>query len=244
MAHHMTPDWSFDASSPPQGGNSPDSAVPATTIDPTATIHETAWVDAPCGIGPRTGVWHFSHIMAHALIGSDCHIAQHVTIYSGVMLNSRVRVMENARLNSGVIMEEGTTCGPSVSVCGLNQLRGSSTRLSKISPTLIRTHATLGPNASVAAGITVGQHAFVEANTVVDTNVPDFAIVSGNPLKIIGFRCRCGVPLPIKPNASRLPEAVACEQCGEDFQRGPAKHQWQPVKVSPIQLLHPTGTEF
>lgn len=189
----------------------------APSISPQAIIHETAWVDTPCQIGAGSAVMHFSHIMAHAMIGNGCHIAQHVTIYEGVLLGNQVKVMENARLNSGVIMEDGATCGPSVSICGLSQLRANKANIARIAPTLIRKAARLGPNSTIASGVTVGQHAFIEANTVVDKTVGDYAIVSGNPLKIIGYRCQCGATLPIKPKALSQHNTIRCEQCDDQY---------------------------
>lgn len=221
----------------PTWDESASDVTPEQNIAPSATIHETAWVDNPCQIGERTSIMHFSHVMAHSMIGKDCHIAQHVTVYNGVMLHNGVRVMENARLNSGVVMESGVTCGPSVSICGLGKLRANRPSVSRISPTLIRKNALLGPNVTVAAGVTIGQHAFVEANTVVDSSVPDFAIVSGNTLTILGFRCHCGAQLPVKPNGARRPKSVACDGCQQTYHSNDKGH-WQPSHPIPTRLVH------
>ena len=192
-----------------------------------AFVHESAYVDAPCRIGPRSQVMHFTHVMAQSMVGSDCRIAQHVTVYPGVMLGHRVVVMENVRLNSGVIVQDDVYCGPSVTISGASKLRAtpSAEKTTGVSPTLIKRHATVGANVAIAGGITIGHHAFVEGASVVDKHVPDYAIVRGNPLRLVGWRCACGQGLHFTANklhygGSKVPLPLAqteCRACGAAY---------------------------
>jgi UDP-2-acetamido-3-amino-2,3-dideoxy-glucuronate N-acetyltransferase len=198
-------------------------------IHPSAFVHESAYVDAPCRIGPRSQVMHFTHVMAQSMVGSDCRIAQHVTVYPGVMLGHRVVVMENVRLNSGVIVQDDVYCGPSVTVSGASKLRAAPSldKTTGVSPTLIKRHAIVGANVAIAGGITIGQHAFVEGASVVDKHVPDYAIVRGNPLRLVGWRCVCGQGLHFTANKIMLggsknqPKTMQahteCTACGQAY---------------------------
>jgi UDP-2-acetamido-3-amino-2,3-dideoxy-glucuronate N-acetyltransferase len=193
----------------------------------TAFVHESSWVDAPCQIGEHTSVLHFSHIMGHTVIGNFCHIGRHVSIASGVLLGDHVQVLDNSRLNSGVIFENEVICGPGSQFVESKHVRAASKGISKVSPTLVRHGARLGANSTIMAGITIGRAAFVEAGTVVDSNIPDFAVVCGNPLKIAGWRCECGQTLAF--NSS---EQTACETCGRRYGR---QSKWK------MQLLTQKG---
>lgn len=180
-------------------------------IDATAHVHEAALIDDPCQIGPHVRVMPFAHIMPHSFIGDYSHIGQHSTIYSGVMIGQHTSVMENVRLNSGVIVQDDVFCGPSVTVSSPSRLRGKlSHQVVRVSPTLIQRHANLGANSSIAAGVTIGQHAFIEANTVVDRSIPNYAVVSGSPLRLVGWRCHCEEWLTFTSKTNQ----TECSHCG------------------------------
>ncbi len=181
--------------------------------DETAFIHESSYVDSPCHIGKNTEVMHFTHVMPHTIIGDDCHIGHNVTIASGVMIGNAVRVMNNSLLNSGVILEDAVFCGPSTIFSPISRLRGKIKNLSQISPTLVRTGANIGANSSVAAGVTIGRHTFIEAGTVVDENIPDYALIAGNPSKVKGWRCECGEILSFNK------ELTDCPACPRVYRR-------------------------
>ncbi len=195
-------------------------------------IHESSIVEQPCQIGDNTQIMAFTHIMAHAIIGQWCHIGHHVTMASGVVLGNQVRVMNNALLNSGVILEDGVYCGPSTVFAPPNRIRGFQKNVSKISPTVIRTGASIGPNTTITSGITVGQYAFVEAGTVIDRNIQDFALVYGNPLQFGGWRCECGEALSFpEKDPGKLSTCDACHQ----------RYQMKAVGKTPvIQKQHAT----
>ncbi len=218
-------DWTIINDIPDGAGDHPHPQD--STIAPSAQLHETACIDTPCTIGARSQVWHFSHIMPHTIIGDDCHIAQHVTIYGGVMLGNGVRILENTRLSSGTIVEDNATCGPNVSIITVHTLRAGQGPVSKVSPTVIRTGAVVGANCSVAHGTTIGKHAFVEANTVVDANIPNHAIVRGNPYTVLGWRCHCGETLAFTVSHTY----THCRRCNTPYHR-PTQHRVQAHTLS------------
>lgn len=202
----------------------------------TAYIHESSYVDMPCRIGEHTAIMHFTHVMAHTIIGSHCHIGRNVTIASGVLVGNNVRVMNNAQLNGGVILENDVYCGPCVTFTDNRFVRAVPKNISRISPTLVRQGAQIGPNTSVASGFTIGRFAFIEAGTTVDRNIPDFAIVYGNPLKFAGWRCECGQSLNLQSGSAsrsshnREPEAtVSCTYCGRRYER---QSKWKVLQLT------------
>ncbi|MDX2083991.1 MAG: DapH/DapD/GlmU-related protein [Candidatus Melainabacteria bacterium] len=178
-------------------------------------VHDSAWVDSPCHIGERTTILHFTHVMPHTRIGQDCHIGHNVTIGSGVLIGNQVRVLNNALLVSGVILGDGVYCGPSTVFCTLNHVRGQVQTVSRVSPTVVRTGASIGPNSTVACGFTLGRFAFVEAGSVVDRSVPDYAMVGGSPLRLLGWRCECGDVLDVDDNNAY----AECAACGSLYHR-------------------------
>ena len=203
---------------------------------PSAQIHPSALLDAPCRVGEHTAILPFVHVMSQTIIGNHSLIGHNVTIASGVLVGNHVRVLNNSLLNSGVILEDSVYCGPSTTFCAMTRMRGTTTAISRVSPTLVRRGASIGPNSTVAAGVTIGTHAFVEAGTVIDRNIPDFALVCGNPLRFFGWRCTCGEPLTFKT------EQTTCNACGKQYDQI-AAHQIAPQSdASPLpeEALPPT----
>jgi UDP-2-acetamido-3-amino-2,3-dideoxy-glucuronate N-acetyltransferase len=196
------------------------------TVAATAQVDASCHVDRPCHIGEHTAVLGFSRIMAHALIGDHCHIGHHVTIGQGVLIGHHVTVMQNAFLNSGVILENDVYCGHSAVFAPLRRIRARSAETaSKVAPTLVRRGVSIGPNSTIAAGSTLGQFAFIEAGSVIDSNVPDFALVCGNPYRIEGWRCVCGELLD--DTATQM----TCDTCGREYQQQTAQRV---VCVNPL----------
>jgi UDP-2-acetamido-3-amino-2,3-dideoxy-glucuronate N-acetyltransferase len=191
----------------------------------TAYIHESSYVDTPCRIGDHTSILHFSHVMANSIIGNFCQIGRNVTIASGVLLGDNVKVMNNAQLNSGVILENEVYCGPCAVFTESRHVRANTRNISRVSPTLVRRGAQIGANTTVASGFTIGRFAFIEAGTIVDRNIPDFAVVYGNPLKFAGWRCECGQTLSIGSSG----EETVCSYCSHRYLR--------PSKWKLLQLI-------
>jgi UDP-2-acetamido-3-amino-2,3-dideoxy-glucuronate N-acetyltransferase len=170
-------------------------------------VHESAYVDEPCHIGSGTSIWHFVHVQAHAHIGNDCSLGQNVNIGPHVRIGDRVRIQNNVSVYEGVTLEEDVFVGPSVVFTNVNRPRSALPRGKKAyDRTLIKKGATLGANATVVCGHTVGAHAFIGAGAVVTENVSDHALMVGVPAKQVGWACVCG---------QRLDQGLACPDCGQ-----------------------------
>jgi UDP-2-acetamido-3-amino-2,3-dideoxy-glucuronate N-acetyltransferase len=198
----------------------------------TAYIHESCYVDSPCRIGEHTTILHFTHIMGHTIIGNHCQIGRNVSIASGVFLGDNIRVANNAQLSSGVILENEVYCGPNTVFTENRFVRANSRNISRISPTVVRQGAQIGANTTVASGSTIGRFAFIEAGTVIDRNIPDFAIAYGNPLTLAGWRCACGQAIPLKITSSRnetTGEEVSCSACGRRYLR---QSKWKIIQLN------------
>lgn len=173
--------------------------------------HESAVIDEPCKIGEGTRIWHFSHIMRDAKVGKACTIGQNVMIASGVVIGDRVKIQNNVSVYTGVTLESGVFCGPSMVFTNIINPRSLIPRRDKFQPTLVKEGATLGANCTILCGHTIGRHAFIGAGAVVTKDVPDHALVLGNPGRVVGWMCRCGVRLPEgKPLAN-------CQSCGARY---------------------------
>jgi UDP-2-acetamido-3-amino-2,3-dideoxy-glucuronate N-acetyltransferase len=181
----------------------------------TSSIHATSLVEEPCRIGERTSVLPFAHVMPHVVIGQDCVVGHRVTVHSGVMVGDDVRLMANSVLISGLIIENGVYCGPNIVFAPPRRVRSGLAPLSQVSPTLVRQGASIGPNTTVVAGHTMGRFCLIEAGTVVDRPIPDYAIVMGNPLTLKGWRCQCGETLAFGGKTT----LTECGFCGQHYQQ-------------------------
>jgi len=158
-------------------------------------VHESSIVDEPCEIGEGTKIWHFCHVMRDAKLGRNCSLGQNVFVARGVVIGSNVKIQNNVSVYEGVELEDNVFCGPSVVFTNVINPRSEIVRKHEYRPTLVRRGATLGANCTVLCGHTVGAHAFVGAGAVVTRDVPDYALVLGNPARQAGWMCRCGTRL-------------------------------------------------
>lgn len=165
-------------------------------IDPTSEIHPSSVVDEPCDIGPNTKVWHFSHIRAGARIGSHCSFGQGCYVGADVRIGSGCRIQNHVSLYERVVLEEEVFCGPSCVFTNVINPRAAIDRKDEFLPTLIRRGATIGANATIVCGVTVGRWALVGAGAIVRQNIPDFALVVGVPNRRIGWVGIRGETLP------------------------------------------------
>ena len=154
--------------------------------------HETAVIDQGCQIGAETRIWHFSHIMSNCVIGKGCSIGQNVVISPEVVIGNRVKIQNNVSVYTGVICEDDVFLGPSAVFTNVINPRSAIVRKNEYKQTLVRKGATIGANATVVCGITIGQYAFIGAGAVVTKNIPDFALVVGNPARQSGWMSEYG----------------------------------------------------
>lgn len=154
--------------------------------------HESSYIDEPCVIGNGTKIWHFSHIMQDCVIGEGCNIGQNVVISPKVILGKNVKIQNNVSLYTGVICEDDVFLGPSCVFTNVINPRSHVNRRDAYMTTIVKRGASIGANSTVVCGHTIGEYAFIGAGAVVTRDVPDYALVHGNPAKIKGYVCRCG----------------------------------------------------
>jgi UDP-2-acetamido-3-amino-2,3-dideoxy-glucuronate N-acetyltransferase len=155
-------------------------------------IHSTAYVDEPCEIGAGTRIWHFSHVMAHAVLGERCSLGQNVFVASGVRIGNNVKIQNNVSVYAGVELEDDVFCGPSCVFTNVINPRSQVVRRDQYAPTLVRRGATIGANATIVCGTVIGRYAFLGAGAVVTGDVPDYALMLGVPAKRRGWMSRHG----------------------------------------------------
>jgi UDP-2-acetamido-3-amino-2,3-dideoxy-glucuronate N-acetyltransferase len=178
--------------------------------------HESAYIDEGCQIGEGTKIWHFTHVMARARIGRRCNIGQNVVISPDVVVGDNVKIQNNVSVYTGVVLEDDVFCGPSMVFTNVINPRSHVSRRDEYRETLVKRGATIGANATIVCGHTIGRYAFVGAGAVVTKQVPDYSLVIGNPGRVVGWVCACGVKLAA---GGRPPEQVACTACGAQYRR-------------------------
>lgn len=164
-------------------------------MNPAVQIHPTAVVDAPSTIGAGTRIWHFSHVCEHAVLGANCNLGQNVMIGPGVRIGRNVKIQNNVSVYSGTTIEDDVFLGPSCVLTNVSNPRAQIVRRGIYEPTLIRRGTTIGANATIVCGVTLGRYSFVAAGTVVTRDVPDYGFVVGVPGRIRGWVSRHGHPL-------------------------------------------------
>src|SRR6056297_4199245 len=155
-------------------------------------IHETAVKDEPCEIGEGTKIWHFSHIMKNSRIGKKCNLGQNVVVSPDVVLGDNVKVQNNISIYTGVICEDDVFLGPSMVFTNVTNPRSAVVRRDQYEKTLVKKGASIGANATIVCGHTIGEFAFVGAGAVVIRDVKPYALVVGNPAKQIGWMSEYG----------------------------------------------------
>jgi len=180
-------------------------------------VHESSYVDDPCTIGEGTRIWHFSHIMRDSTIGRHCNIGQNVVISPGCVVGNNVKIQNNVSVYTGVVLEDDVFCGPSMVFTNVINPRSHVERKDEYRQTLVKRGATIGANATVVCGTTLGEYAFVGAGAVVTRDVPPYAVVYGVPAIIQGWVCSCGVALNFDVNQAG-PQQVECE-CGRQYRK-------------------------
>ena len=175
-----------------QARPAPRAAVPAAARASDVQIHESAFVDQPVTIGEGSRVWHFSHVMPNARIGRDCVIGQNVMVGGSVVIGDRCKVQNNVSIYQGVTLEDGVFCGPSCVFTNVMNPRAEIERKNEFRPTLVKRGATIGANATIVCGHTLGEYCFIGAGAVVTRDVPAYALMMGNPARRMGWMSRAG----------------------------------------------------
>jgi UDP-2-acetamido-3-amino-2,3-dideoxy-glucuronate N-acetyltransferase len=174
--------------------------------------HPTATIDPGCTIGPGTAVWHYTHVSTGARVGARCSIGQNVYVARDVVVGDNVKIQNNVSLYEGVTLEDDVFCGPSMVFTNVVNPRSHVSRKHEYRKTLVRRGATIGANATIVCGHTIGEYAFIGAGAVVTGDVPDYALLLGVPARLAGWMCACGVRL--QAPASGADAAVTCAACG------------------------------
>ena len=171
-------------------------------------IHETAVVDQPCEIGEGTKVWHFCHLMAGCRVGANCSLGQNVFVGSGAVLGDNVKVQNNVSIYDGVTVEDDVFLGPSMVFTNVSTPRSHVSRKHAYETTVVKRGASIGANATIVCGHTVGEYSFVAAGSVVTKNVVAHSLVMGNPARPRGWMCECG---------ARLVGNLDCPECRKRY---------------------------
>jgi UDP-2-acetamido-3-amino-2,3-dideoxy-glucuronate N-acetyltransferase len=181
-------------------------------------VHESSYVDQPCHIGKETKIWHFCHIMADCVIGERCSLGQNVVVSPGCVLGNNVKIQNNVSIYTGVILEDDVFCGPSCVFTNVVNPRSHVIRRHEYQRTLVRQGASIGANATVVCGVTLGRFCFIGAGSVVTRDVPDYAMVYGNPARLRGWICSCGVKLDLGGQIEEV-SVAQCQACGRHYHR-------------------------
>lgn len=181
-------------------------------------IHPTALVDSGAEVGNGTAVWHYTHICSGAVVGGNCSLGQNVLVADNAIIGNGVKVQNNVAIYAGVTIEDEVFLGPSCVLTNVTNPRSQVSRKSLYEKTLIRRGATIGANATIVCGVTLGRYSFVGAGAVVTKDVPDYALILGNPAKQAGFMSRHGHKLTFDDaNQATCPESgFVYERVGEE----------------------------
>lgn len=185
-----------------------------------ASVHESAYVDDGAIIGAGTRIWHFSHVMGGAVIGERCSLGQNVVVMNSVRIGDNAKIQNNVSLYEGVELEADVFCGPSMVFTNVYNPRSAVSRKSEYRRTLVKRGASIGANATIVCGVTIGRYAFVGAGAVVNRDVPDYALIAGVPGRRIGWMSEAGYRLEsIEGSASAHEEVLRCPGTGKLYKR-------------------------
>ena len=196
-------------------------------------IHESSYVDDGASVGDGTKIWHFCHVMPGAVIGERCSLGQNVVVMPRTRIGNNVKLQNNVSVYEGVELEDDVFCGPSMVFTNVINPRSAVSRKHEYQRTVVRRGATIGANATVICGVTLGEYAFVGAGAVVTKDVKSFALVTGVPARQVGWMCRCGERLGAAGTGNReqgteapgssgsrfpVPGSLVCSACGTKYE--------------------------
>jgi len=182
------------------------------SADDAPFIHESAYVDQGATIGTGTKVWHFCHVMPGAVIGERCSLGQNVVVMNGTRIGNNCKIQNNVSIYEGVELEDDVFCGPSMVFTNVINPRSHVSRKHEYLATRVCRGSSIGANATIVCGVTLGEYSFVGAGAVVTADVPDYALMVGVPARRIGWMFQCG---------ERLPDSGVgqCPVCGTEYER-------------------------
>jgi UDP-2-acetamido-3-amino-2,3-dideoxy-glucuronate N-acetyltransferase len=175
-------------------------------------VHESSYVDENCEIGENSKIWHFCHVLKNTVIGDNTTLGQNVVAGPSVKIGSNCKIQNNVSVYNGVEIEDGVFCGPSCVFTNVINPRAFIEKKDEFKKTLLKKGCSIGANATIVCGITIGKYALIAAGAVVNKNVSDFALMAGIPAKQIGWVCRCGETLKNFSN-----DETICVSCNKKY---------------------------
>jgi UDP-2-acetamido-3-amino-2,3-dideoxy-glucuronate N-acetyltransferase len=175
-------------------------------------VHPSSYVDDGARIGAGTKIWHFCHVMAGAVIGEGSNLGQNVVVMPGTRIGNHVKIQNNVSIYEGVTLEDDVFCGPSCVFTNVMNPRSHVSRKHEYRPTLVKRGATIGANATIVCGVTLGEYAFIGAGAVVTSDVPAYALMVGVPARRVGWMCQCGERLSV------VEGRATCPACGSAYE--------------------------
>jgi len=173
--------------------------------------HESSYIDDGAVIGDGTKIWHFCHVLPGAVIGERCNLGQNVVVMGGTRIGNNVKIQNNVSIYEGVILEDDVFCGPSCVFTNVTNPRSHVPRKSEYRPTLVRRGSSIGANATIVCGVTLGEYCFIGAGAVVRSDVPAYGLMVGVPARRVGWMCQCGVRLQLQNGRA------SCSACGATY---------------------------
>jgi len=174
-------------------------------------VHESSYVDDGAIVGAGTKIWHFCHVLPGAVIGERCNLGQNVVIMGGTRVGNNVKIQNNVSIYDGVILEDDVFCGPSCVFTNVTNPRSHVSRKSEYRQTLVRRGSSIGANATIVCGVTLGEYSFIGAGAVIRSDVPAYALMVGVPARQVGWMCQCGVRLHVQNGRA------SCAACGATY---------------------------
>ncbi len=189
------------------------------TLGAGVTVHESAYVDDGAVIGAGTRIWHFCHVIGGSEIGEGCSLGQNVVVMNGVRIGNNVKIQNNVSIYEGVELEDDVFCGPSMVFTNVYNPRSAVLRKNEYRRTLVQKGASIGANATIICGVTIGRYAFVGAGAVVKGDVPAYAMVAGVPARRIGWISEAGHRLRVETVEENGVERLRCDSTGQLYER-------------------------
>ncbi|MFN3821534.1 MAG: acyltransferase [bacterium] len=217
-------------------------------------VHPSAYVDEPVEIGEGTKIWHFCHIMKNARIGKNCILGQNVNVDRDVVIGNNVKIQNNVSVYTGVLIEDDVFLGPSCVLTNVTNPRSQINRHSLYENTILKKGCSIGANATIVCGVTIGRYAFIAAGAVVTKSVPDYALMVGVPARQVGWVSRHGIPLrnPDQDGIYTCPESglrykevmPGVMKCLDLDEEAPLPEHLRVGKVFYDDLVHPKKSEI